>query len=201
MAYEGAAPIDAQPLRAPQDAGHAEADRLANAAAMGLAAVLDIHANDVHVLCVTETWFPDDSLNVLEPGKRYRQVATPGYVMQLEAEGGLYTYHGSGERFVLASDLEGSYALSRRLLRSAVGDVQGRLGVDLSEVVVQRVEPATFPDASLGVAEPGQTVVPGPTPGYNIRLLVHGVVYRYWAAGDRVVYVESFVEPVDASPH
>jgi hypothetical protein len=34
-----------------------------------------------------------------------------------------------------------------------------------------------------------------PTPGYDIRLHVKGVVYRYRAAGERTVYVGSFVEP------
>ena len=49
------------------------------------------------------TEFSDTSLGVREPGRMYAQVIMPGFIMQLSAEGGLYTYHGAGGRVVYVS--------------------------------------------------------------------------------------------------
>jgi hypothetical protein len=77
-------------------------------------------------------------------------------------------------------------------------DLVRRLGVDANEIALQSIEPAEFPDASLGVPELNKPYPLTSTQGLNIRLKVEGVVYRYWAAGGRVVYVGSFVEPPEA---
>jgi len=46
-----------------------------------------------------------------------------------------------------------------------------------------------FPDASLGVPEPGKMYAQVITPGYVIRLAVEGAVTKYHGTGDRVVLV------------
>ena len=48
---------------------------------------------------------------------------------------------------------------------------------------------AEFPDASLGVPEPGAVYAQVITPGYVIDLTAAGQTYRYHAAGERVVAV------------
>jgi len=73
-------------------------------------------------------------------------------------------------------------------------DLVRRLGVDANRIVLQGVDPADFPDPSLGAPEPNKAYPLVATPGYSIRLKVGDVVYRYWAANGRIVYVGSFIE-------
>jgi hypothetical protein len=55
---------------------------------------------------------------------------------------------------------------------------------------VEDIEPKDFPDASLGVPEPGMTYAQVITPGYVILLNAEGETYEYHAAGERVVLAE-----------
>lgn len=71
----------------------------------------------------------------------------------------------------------------------AVSDLQGRLGVDEDEIAVATVESVEFPDASLGVPEPGQSYAQMVVPGYIIRLRVDDELYEYHAADERLVLV------------
>jgi hypothetical protein len=80
------------------------------------------------------------------------------------------------------------------LVSRARVDLVRRLGVDANRFALQGVDPADFPDPSLGAPEPNKAYPLVATPGYNIRLKVGDVVYRYWAANDRTVYVGSFIE-------
>ena len=85
------------------------------------------------------------------------------------------------------------------LVELARADLARRQGIDSGQVLVQRVEEASFPDASLGVPEPGQVYAQAVTPGVVIRLISGGQVYRYHGSGDRVVPVpgaEASTEPV-----
>lgn len=91
-------------------------------------------------------------------------------------------------------DAEALAAVSRTKL-----DLMRRLNIDPNRIVLQRIEDTTFPDASLGVREPNKAYPLVPAPGYNIRLIADGVVYRYWATDQRLVYVEPFLELSDAS--
>jgi hypothetical protein len=156
-----------------------------------LARKLRLSSDRIAVLDVKGVTFPDTSLGVIEPGARYREVVTPGYVVRLSVDGQTYTYHGSGGRAVLVPIGDER----QHLLRSSVADLRVRTNLGLDQVVVQRIAPTEFPDGSLGAPEPNVPYPLGPTPGYEIRIQAGGVVYRYWAAGERVVYVGSFLEP------
>jgi hypothetical protein len=149
----------------------------------------------VAVLGVDPANFPDSSLGVIEPGKRYLEAATPGYTARFWVSGKTYTYHGSGDRIVPVPAGEEGAAVAQRLLRASIADLRERQDVSLDEVVVQRIDATEFPDGSLGAPEPNVPYPLAPTPGYEIWLQTKGLVYRYWAAGDRAVYVGSFIEP------
>jgi hypothetical protein len=84
-------------------------------------------------------------------------------------------------------------AEAQSLANLAVADLTKRHGLTDVPVRVQSIERAEFPDASLGAPEPGVRYPRGTTLGYNIRLKVGNVVYRYWATGGRAVYVESYL--------
>lgn len=73
------------------------------------------------------------------------------------------------------------------LIELARADLAQRQGVDVGQIFVQSVEQTAFRDASLGVPDPGQTYAQVVTPGYVIRVIVGGKVYRYHGSGDRVV--------------
>jgi hypothetical protein len=79
------------------------------------------------------------------------------------------------------------------LANLAVADLVERTGLVDEAVHVQSIERTEFPDASLGAPEPGVNYPRETTQGYNIRLQVGDVVYRYWAAGGHTVYVESYL--------
>jgi len=73
------------------------------------------------------------------------------------------------------------------LVELAKEDLAQQLGVSAEEIQVESVEEATFPDASLGVPEPGKSYAQVLTPGYVIRLKAEGETYEYHAADERVV--------------
>ena len=49
---------------------------------------------------IEETLFDDASLGVSDSGATYDAIATPGYIIMLEADGDLYEYRASGARVV-----------------------------------------------------------------------------------------------------
>jgi hypothetical protein len=69
-----------------------------------LAQRLGIKLGEIEVQNVEETDFADASLGVPEPGKVYAQMITPGYIIELAAEGAVYEYHAAGDRVVLVPD-------------------------------------------------------------------------------------------------
>ena len=77
------------------------------------------------------------------------------------------------------------------LLAEARADLAQRLDVSESAVTLHDVTEAKFPDASLGVPEPGTMYAQVITPGYVIELAVEDQVYTYHAAGGRVVFVRT----------
>lgn len=81
------------------------------------------------------------------------------------------------------------YGEAQPLVDKATADLAGRLDISTGEIEVLEVEETDFPDASLGVPEPGQMYAQVITPGYIIELAVGDTVYEYHASGDRVVLV------------
>lgn len=93
-------------------------------------------------------------------------------------------------------EVEGTNAI----VEIARADLAQRLGISRDEITVQSVEPAEFPDASLGVPEPGKVYAQVVTPGYIIDLAAAGQTYRYHASDERVVAVPEVQDsPSDAT--
>ncbi len=76
------------------------ADQLVELARMDLAQRLEVSPDEIAVQGVEPTEFPNASLGVPEPGEDYAQVITPGYIIDLSAEGETYRYHAAEERVV-----------------------------------------------------------------------------------------------------
>jgi hypothetical protein len=89
-------------------------------------------------------------------------------------------------------------AEAHSLANLAATDLVERTGLSAKAIHVQSIERTEFPDASLGAPEPGVSYPQAPVSGYHIRLKAGYVVYRYWAAGGRTVYVGSYLAMPDA---
>jgi hypothetical protein len=81
-----------------------DAQALVDLARADLALKLGDQAETIALLGVAKRDFADASLGVPEPDKLYAQVITPGYVLRFGVGDKVYTYHGSGERVVLAPE-------------------------------------------------------------------------------------------------
>jgi hypothetical protein len=101
------------------------------------------------------------------------------------------------QRMTIALEKEGLFrrpdAEARSLANLAAADLVERTGLADEVLRIQSIERTEFPDASLGVPEPGVSYTQETTPGYHIRFKAGDVVYRYWAANGRVVYVGSYL--------
>jgi hypothetical protein len=137
-------------------------------------------------LAPDETVWPMDWHSQLEPGT-YRVIwgaeeyGSTVRQFTITEEGGRL-YLGEGELTPLAPEEPNHAAM-------AVSDLAERLGISPEAITVQSIEPTEFPDASLGVPEPGKSYAQVVTPGYIIRLEANGERYEYHAAGERVVFV------------
>lgn len=104
---------------------------------------------------------------------------------------------GEGSDDCVEPDMDARVAQAR-------ADLAARLDVSESAITLRDVTEATFPDASLGVPEPGKMYAQVITPGYVIELTVDEQVYTYHAAGERVVFVRTAGEvgepPTDPTP-
>ncbi|MGD9374706.1 MAG: hypothetical protein PVJ23_02910 [Anaerolineae bacterium] len=81
------------------------------------------------------------------------------------------------------------YGSLQSLVDLARVNLAQKLGVETEAVAVQSIADAEFPDASLGVPEPGQTYAQVLTPGHAIKLVVDGQVYEYRASDKRLAFV------------
>ena len=77
------------------------------------------------------------------------------------------------------------------LMELSKADLAQRLEITPDAVTITDIEATEFPDASLGVPEPGQTYAQVVTPGYIIKMTVGGQTYQYHVADQRVVAVPS----------
>jgi len=91
-------------------------------------------------------------------------------------------------------DVSGAKSEPQNLITLAKEDLVERANVSFEEIVVEDVKEARFPDASLGVPEPGKTYAQVITPGCVIRLTAEGKTYEYHGAGERVALAAAGAE-------
>lgn len=97
-ACDGSTPPDApasqpaQPVAA-QTAPQVRAETPNQAAMLALQQQFDLKPEQIKVINVDEGEWPDTCLGLPQPGESCAQTTTPGYVVTLEVEGGLYIYN------------------------------------------------------------------------------------------------------------
>ncbi|MFO7942988.1 MAG: GerMN domain-containing protein [Anaerolineales bacterium] len=84
---------------------------------------------------------------------------------------------------------EATQGEAEALAELAKEDLAGRTNLETEDISTQSVEEKVFPDASLGVPQPGMSYAQVTTPGYIIILEAGGDTYEYHAAESRVVLV------------
>ena len=104
----------------------------------------------------------------------------------VEEDGELYF---RGQRLMSPADTPVPQDDHEDLVARAISDLARRLDISEEEIAVARVESVHFPDASLGVPEPGKSYAQVMVPGVIIRLRVGDELYAYHGAGERVVLV------------
>lgn len=84
-----------KPLELPEDV-----ESLVMLAKFDLTIKTGVDVEDIITISIEENLFEDASLGIPEPGVTYQAVATPGYIIILEAAGETYQYHASGAKVV-----------------------------------------------------------------------------------------------------
>lgn len=108
----------------------------------------------------------------------------------VELEGRLYLGREAIEHTgAAAAPDEREYGALQSLVDLARVNLAQRLEVDPEAVAVQSIDETEFPDASLGVPEPGELYAQVLTPGLIITLAVDGETHTYHAGDTRLVYV------------
>ena len=155
---------------------------------------LGIPEDQFQVKSVEPAEWPDSSLGCAQGKGNYLPVVTRGYRVVLEANGQTHTVHVAGKYGVLCDRPRIGGRLRNpagdRVADLARRDLAARLGVPASAIKTRSVQPAVWPDASLGCPKPDMVYAQVETPGYQIDLEANGKTYRYHADHQRVVQCE-----------
>jgi hypothetical protein len=154
----------------------------------------------------TAAEWPNGGLGCPEPGKMYAQVITPGYRVAIEANGRVYDVHVGpsraavcGERFAGPASRQAQGRLGEPLrpdekpiedpsspeakdrVARAKEDLAKRLSIAADTIQLLKYESVTWPDGSLGCAQPGVVYLQVPTDGARIRLAAQDRAWVYHA--------------------
>jgi hypothetical protein len=166
-----------------------------SAARKDLALALGLREAAVTAVQAAAVDWPDACLGLAQPGEACAEVITPGFLVRLEAQGVSYEYHTS-----LSGDLlrragapggaqptlvTGGPKPSRdTAARAAVAHLARRLGVPGQDISITQVEERQWPDACLGLPEPGELCAQVITPGFAVTLRHAGTTYLYRTNAD-----------------
>ena len=192
------------------DPGIANTTSLDEAIDMAKAALvnrLDISESDINLSSAQATEWSDSSLGCPEKEMQYLPVITPGHLVKLTVDKHTYTVHLGGGRAVICNrtTMPANPARAQRadhvlkLSQMAQDDLAARLGIPTDRIRLHTMERKTWPDSSLGCAEPGKDYVQMDTAGFRIVLKQDGETYHYHTDKKRVVLCEEPSTPAKES--
>lgn len=153
-----------------------------------LAEALALPVDAVGIIRIENNLWPDSCLGLGGPEEICAQQIVPGYYIVMQANSLFYEFHinedGSQLRPLQPADAFPPAASAARQV------LAGQLGLlNPAQVLIAEVQPVDWPDACLGVEQPGQACAEVVTPGYRVILVAQGVRYTYHtdALGGQVV--------------
>jgi hypothetical protein len=129
--------------------------------------------------------FPDSCLGLAADDEMCLMVITPGYKIELTAGGDAYLAHtnqdGTAVRIAAESEMPiGSGSVADRLIEQ----VAPLVGVSPNLIKVIAVEPVTWPNACLGLAEADEMCAEVLVDGYRVELQIEDAVHVYHTDND-----------------
>ncbi len=156
------------------------------AAIADLAKRLDVAAEQITVENMERVTWPNTSLGNPQPGMMYPQVLTQGYRVILRHEDESYEYHTDMGTTVTLLEPDGADVAPAPvaepgseldetetrlwMIATAKQHLAWRMGTGVADVFLASLENALWPDASLGMPQPGETYAQVETPGYRMLL-------------------------------
>jgi hypothetical protein len=189
----------------------AEAEQVVQLAKEDLAERLSLSPVEVRLVSVEPVDWPDTGLGCPQPGMMYAQVVTAGFRVVLEAKAEKYEYHtDTGDHIVLCQPEgagqgaappvspppattrqplvgAGPPAEAEGVIRMAIEDLSGRLGLAPEAIRLVSAEAVKWSDASLGCPQPGMMYAQVITPGFRVLLEAGGKEYEYHTDQGRFV--------------
>ena len=162
----------------------------------------NLSESDIKIDSVIPVEWTDTSLGYPEPGKEpgtdYSIETIAGYTIFISAKGKTYEYHSDFNRIVPPPypfpDLEDmprvihdTENVSSNILDIIKKDINSKYNVPEQEIIIVKITPVTWPDASLGYPKPGMSYAQVLTPGFTIFVKADNKVYEYHTSIDRVV--------------
>jgi hypothetical protein len=158
----------------PQDSAKAAA---ATAAQKALADHLGKLVTEVTIQASEAVEWPDACLGAADPDEMCAAVITPGFKVELVANGQVYVYHTDQTGKNLR--VESSEPAQPDAVEAARLALAGLLKLDTQQIKVVSSEQMEWPDSCLGAAAAGEMCLQVITPGYKVVMQANGQQYIY----------------------
>lgn len=160
------------------------AARPASLARSQLAKSLGVPTNEVNIIGVEETTWPDDCLGTAS-AKPCGGGAIRGFRILLHALGSNFEYHADRKDRIRFGGPGDAPSLPKPVYL-AKKELAAYLKLSLDRVEIVKVESALWPNTCLGLPAP-ELCAPGETPGYSITLRALGREFRYHSDREEVI--------------
>lgn len=153
----------------------------AQMAVKALSANLGVTGEEIKVVTNQAVDWPDGCLGVKTAGVMCTQVIVPGFRIVLEAQGQQFEFHTNADGTVVQA--AGAPAAAADAPEATQAQVVKKLADTLhvaeNTITLVSNKPTDWPDACLGIAQPGIACAQVITPGYLVVLAVDGQQYEY----------------------
>ncbi len=145
-----------------------------------LSANLGVSGEQIKVVTSEAVEWPDGCLGVRTAGVMCTQMIVPGFRIVLEALGQPFEFHTNADGTVVQA-AGAPLGAANPAQSQVIKKLADTLHVAENAVTVVSNTPTEWPDACLGIAQPGTMCAQVITPGYLVVLAVNGQQYEYHA--------------------
>ncbi|MDX1664363.1 MAG: hypothetical protein R3272_11240 [Candidatus Promineifilaceae bacterium] len=178
QAVEPGAQPEQEEVETPEAAEQAAPEALP-AARLALSEFLGVMPDAVELEQIEDAEWPNACLGLAEPGEMCAEVITPGYAITFSHEGESYVVRtdigGEAVRIEAAATATDELPPAVETAREALA---GELGIDAESIELLNFEQREWPNACLGLPDPGEMCAEVITPGWQVVLGAEGVAYQ-----------------------